>query len=109
MLTYGICVACARAMDDFTIIGEVPVDAGMLLVVDPCHLPPDVLKQLVTPNKYGVTLAVMVKTPFGDGGYAVEASLSTLTIRDPWSDPMAVHSRPFGEATESDIAAFTER
>jgi len=49
----------------------VPVDSASLLIVDPCHLPAGLLESLTKPNKYGVTLAVVVAT-MADGAYWVE-------------------------------------
>ncbi|MBG6067863.1 zinc finger domain-containing protein [Micromonospora ureilytica] len=51
--------------------GAVPVDSGHLLIVDPCHLPPALVDALTRPNRYGVTLAVMLETPSGDGMFDV--------------------------------------
>lgn len=50
----------------------VPVDSGTLLIVDPCHLPEDVLEKLITPNKYGVTSASVIQAPGGDGLFFVD-------------------------------------
>jgi hypothetical protein len=61
-------------------IGEVPVDMGLLVLVDPQHVN-DVLQhemdtvmnyELVT-NEHGVAVALVVSTGLGDGVYPVEA------------------------------------
>lgn len=63
--------------------GDVPVDSGRLLIVDPCHLPPDLVHHLTRPNACGVTTAVLVSTPSGDGFYPVIGEGGALVVLDP--------------------------
>lgn len=66
--------------------GSVPVDSGTLLIMDPCNLPREVLRQITTPNENGVSAAVVVSTPMGDGFYRVVGTPGALTIEDPYFD-----------------------
>lgn len=50
----------------------VPVDSGSLLVVDPCYLDTATLERLTRPNERGLTAAVIVGTPHGDGFFGIE-------------------------------------
>lgn len=65
-------------------LGDVPVDSGTLLIVDPCHLPPEVLEAIARPNRHGVTLATVVATPLGDGMYGVYSTPEGLVVGDPY-------------------------
>ncbi|SIR12931.1 hypothetical protein [Micromonospora avicenniae] len=67
-------------------LGRVPVDSGRLLVVDPCHLPPELVARLTRPNEHGTTLAAIVGTPHGDGWYPVVGEPGALAILDPHHD-----------------------
>lgn len=53
--------------EEVTQASLVPVDSGLLLTVDPCHLPVEVLRALVTPDKDGVARGVITNAPGGDG------------------------------------------
>ncbi|WP_225753969.1 hypothetical protein [Actinotalea sp. Marseille-Q4924] len=66
--------------------GDVPVDSGHLLIVDPCHLPPDLVASLTRPNRHGVTAAALVATPSGDGLYPVIGERGALVVLDPHHD-----------------------
>lgn len=44
------------------IAGDIPVDTGRILIVDPCHIPVDLLMEL---QERG--LGVVFGTPYGDG------------------------------------------
>lgn len=57
--------------DPLTDHGDVLVDSGRVFIVDPAHLPPELVAKLTTPNEYGRTAAVMAQTPSGDGAYTV--------------------------------------
>lgn len=57
----------------------IPVDSGSLLIVDPCHLPAEILDRLTTSDAYGVTLAVVVPTN-GDGFYYADESANGYRI-----------------------------
>lgn len=81
---HGSPVAVPRMALDF---GSVLVDSGHLLIVDPCHLPPDLLQTLSTPNAYGYTPAVVVQTPMGDGLYEVQGRPGCLEVVDPYAEP----------------------
>lgn len=67
------------------VLGEIPVDSGRVLLVDPCHLPPDLVERLTSPNPYGVTVAAVVDTPTGDGLYPVVSEPGALVVLDPYS------------------------
>lgn len=68
---------------------------GQLLLVDPRHLPSDVVIALTTPNPYGVAAAAVVPPSFGDSifgaetrrrldrGSALDGFLSEVLIADP--------------------------
>ena len=75
--------------------GDVPVDSGHLLIVDPCHLPPDLVARLTRPNEHGVTLGVVVSTPSGDGFYPVVGESGALVVLDPLHD--ADHPAAWGD------------
>jgi hypothetical protein len=61
-------------------IGEIPVDTGRIVLVDPANvedvsfdeLDRSMTYELVT-NEYGVAVALVVQTGLGDGVYPVEA------------------------------------
>lgn len=61
-------------------IGEIPVDAGRIVLVDPTNvdeviehdLNASMTYELIT-NEYGVAVALVVQTGLGDGVYPVEA------------------------------------
>jgi hypothetical protein len=63
--------------------GRIPVDSGHLLIVDPAHLPADLLRRLVQPNEFGVRAALQIATPSGDGWYDVVGEEGALAILDP--------------------------
>ena len=75
--------------------GDVPVDSGHLLIVDPCHLPSDLVARLTRPNPHGVTAAVLVATPSGDGFYPVIGEGGALVVLDLHNDPDA--PTPWGD------------
>ena len=52
--------------------GLVPVDSGLVLCVDPGHLPVDVLRAICQPNAHGVTSAVVSASPLGDGWWEIQ-------------------------------------
>jgi len=62
-------------------IGEVGIDSGQVMIVDPCNdgkiRPPEVpagaISTGVTRADSGVTVGVVSRTAFGDGGYPVLA------------------------------------
>lgn len=67
-------VDAAAAVEDadhspvhFTDLADIPVDSGLVLVVDPGNVPPLVLRWLLTPNEQGVTAGALLSTPSGDG------------------------------------------
>lgn len=64
--------------------GDVPVDSGRLLVVDPCHLPEGQVAALTAMNSRGVRRAVAVATPSGDGFYPVLGEEGALVVLDPY-------------------------
>lgn len=74
--------------------GKVPVDAGMVLAVDPSNLPVDVLRAITQPNAYGVTLAVVALTrdedgwydPFAGPDWHVLPADEVKDIADGWAD-----------------------
>jgi hypothetical protein len=72
-------------VDYFAECGRVPVDSGHILIVDPCNIPPDVLHAITSPNAAGITVAVVVQTPSGDGSYPVDGSPGSLTVYDPYA------------------------
>lgn len=47
----------------------IPVDTGRLLLVDPAHLPADLLHELTHPNPHGITTAALIHV--GDDGWYV--------------------------------------
>ena len=63
--------------------GRVPVDSGQLLIVDPTHLPADLVRRLVRSNEFGVRVALQIDTPSGDGWYDVVGEEGALVILDP--------------------------
>ena len=78
----------AKSIDELeTYHGAIPVDTGQILLVDPAHIPAALLRKLTTPNKYGVTAAVLVQTPVGDGTYRVFGEPGALVVDDPYFDP----------------------
>jgi hypothetical protein len=74
------------ALPDDDDLGEIPVDTGRVLLVDPCHLPPDLVERLTSPNPYGVTVAAVVNTPHGDGLYPLASEPGALVLLDPYSE-----------------------
>lgn len=86
----------APADDEYSDLGRVLVDSGHILIVDPCHLPPELLRKLTTPNAYGVTVGTLVATPCGDGAYPVEGGPYGLAVVDPYSNPDDPDTRPGG-------------
>jgi len=79
--------------------GAVPVDSGQILIVDPCHLPPEVYAALTAPNEYGITAATVVQTPMGDGLYPVLGESGALVILDPYADEDG-NGGPWGAITD---------
>ena len=53
--------------DEPYVVDGVAIDSGTLLLVDPCHIPAEVLAAILTPNDHGVTAGFTVWTPGGDG------------------------------------------
>jgi hypothetical protein len=76
----------ANTAPDVVECGSIPVDSGMILVVDPCNIPKDLLRKLTTPNEHGVTVAALVNTPAGDGWYPVVGEDGALLIVDPYGN-----------------------
>jgi hypothetical protein len=73
-------------------LGQVPIDSGRLLLVDPCHIPDDLLATLTTPNEYGVVVGVMLAVPGGDGDVKVwdeGEDDGMLTLWGPWGGTWA--------------------
>lgn len=78
--------------DDVALLGVLPVDSGHVLIVDPCHLPDELVAALTSPNEHGVTVGVMAPTLVGDGlfpvihdefGLAVDLDSLDGTATDP--------------------------
>ena len=69
---YGVC-ARAHGPWNVTELAEVPVDSGLVLVVDPGNVPPLVLRWLLTPNAQGITAGALLSTPCGDGWLTLDA------------------------------------
>lgn len=63
--------------------GDVLIDSGHILIVDPCHLPSALLAQLTQPNEHGVPLGIVARTPSGGGAYTVSGHIGELVIVDP--------------------------
>lgn len=70
--------------DGWSIIGatSIPVDSAQLFIVDPCHLPHELVAALTLPNDHGVTLAALVGTG-ADGSYDLIGGGDVLGILVP--------------------------
>lgn len=80
-------------MPEYTDHGAIPVDTGRILLVDPTHIPDDLLRKLTTPNEFGVTVGIMVGTPDGDGAFNVTGTPCGLEIDDPCAEEDDSESR----------------
>lgn len=65
-------------------LGQVLVDSGTVLLVDPANLPREALAAVLVPNEHGVTLGVLVKTPHGDGLHPVFSDDDALALLSPY-------------------------
>lgn len=66
--------------------GDIVVDSGCILLVDPCFVPDDLVNRLTTPDALGVKRAVVVATPHSAGEYNVASEPGLLFVIDPWRD-----------------------
>ena len=66
-----------------------PALAGMTPYTPGRLLPPDLVARLTRPNPHGVTAAVLVATPSGDGPYPVIGEGGALVVLDLHHDPDA--------------------
>lgn len=66
---------------------KVGIDAGMLLLVDPCAIPAEVLEKILRPNGYGYTAGVLMEVPGGDCVLEIEPyEYGPLEVAS-WSEP----------------------
>lgn len=78
--------------------GRVPVDSGRLLILDPRHLPTEVVSALTTPCEHGVSAGIVVATPAANSLLAVAGFDGDLVIFDPYADEVLAPWQEVGQA-----------
>lgn len=68
---------------DEELLGSVQVDTASLLLVDPGHLPADVVARLLTPGADGRTPGIVLGL-VGDGMYDVVSFPGGIEVADPY-------------------------
>jgi len=90
-------------VDDETDLGSVEVQTAALLLVDPCHLPVETVRRLLTPDERGIAPALLVGL-IGDGTYDIVSTPGAVEVLDPYGD----HGYPHHSIDEGQWRELTD-